>query len=131
VDERGHTRRDILKAAGFAAGAALAMPVERLAAAVAPATSRSPDIGQLADDLFVIRVPGEANVVAQTTAGGVLLVDGASAAGSGALMQAVAALPGGGPVHALASGADRIERVARSVGQDDPRAGEHAAVADD
>ena len=101
MDERGHTRRDILKAAGFAAGAALAMPVERLAAAVAPATSRSPDIGQLADNLFVIRVPGEANVVAQTTAGGVLLVDGASAAGSGALMQAVAALPGGGPVHTL------------------------------
>jgi glyoxylase-like metal-dependent hydrolase (beta-lactamase superfamily II) len=55
----------------------------------------------LGDDLFVVSIPGEANVVAQTGAGGVLLVDGVSAAASGALMQAVSGLPGGGPVHTI------------------------------
>ncbi len=40
-------------------------------------------------------------MIAQTTGGGVLLVDGCSAAGSAALMKAVASLPGGGPVHTL------------------------------
>jgi glyoxylase-like metal-dependent hydrolase (beta-lactamase superfamily II) len=48
-----------------------------------------------------VRIPGEANVVAQTTGGGVLLVDGGSAAGSEAVLKAVAGLPGGGPVHTL------------------------------
>jgi glyoxylase-like metal-dependent hydrolase (beta-lactamase superfamily II) len=48
-----------------------------------------------------VTLPGEANVVAQTTANGVVLVDGGSAAGSDALMKAVAALPGGGPVRTL------------------------------
>ena len=56
---------------------------------------------KLADDLYVISLPGEANVVAQTSASGVLLVDGGSAKASDALMKAVAALPGGGPVHTL------------------------------
>ena len=56
---------------------------------------------RLADDLFVVRLPGEANVVAHTGADGALLVDGASAGASDALMKAVASLPGGGPVHTI------------------------------
>jgi glyoxylase-like metal-dependent hydrolase (beta-lactamase superfamily II) len=56
---------------------------------------------KLSDDLFVLRLPGEANVIAQTSADGVLLVDGGSPAGSDALMKAVAALPGGGKIHTL------------------------------
>ena len=78
-----------------AAGAALGAPLVRLAAQAAPA------IVKLSDDLFVVTLPGEANVVAQTGAGGVLLVDGASAGAANALMAAVAGLPGGGPVHTL------------------------------
>ena len=46
-------------------------------------------------------VPGAANVVARTGASGVVLVDGASAAASDALLKAVAALPGAGPVRTL------------------------------
>jgi glyoxylase-like metal-dependent hydrolase (beta-lactamase superfamily II) len=67
-------------------------------AEVGPST---PGTVKLADDLYVISLPGEANVVAQTSASGVLLVDGGSAKASDALMKAVAALPGGGPVHTL------------------------------
>src|SRR5262245_63553124 len=46
-------------------------------------------------------MPGEANIVAQTGADGVLLVDGGSAGGAAALINAVSALPGGGPVRTL------------------------------
>ena len=92
-------RRVLLKAAlGGAAGLALSGPARLWAAgqgAAAPTTLR------LADDLYVVTVPGVTNVVARTGAGGVILVDGASAATSGALLQAVAALPGGGPVRTL------------------------------
>ena len=57
---------------------------------------------KLADDLYIIRVPGEANVVAQTSSSGVLLVDGGSAAGSDAVLKAVAALPNGsGKINTL------------------------------
>ena len=56
---------------------------------------------RLADDLYVLAFQGEANVVVQTTGGGALLVDGGSAAAADALLKAVAALPGGGPVHTL------------------------------
>jgi cyclase len=56
---------------------------------------------KLADDLYVISLPGEANVVAHTSASGVLLVDGGSAKASDALVKAVAALPGGGLVQTL------------------------------
>jgi len=48
-----------------------------------------------------VRLPGEANVVAQTSADGVVLVDGGSAAASDALIKAVGSLPGGGRVHTL------------------------------
>jgi glyoxylase-like metal-dependent hydrolase (beta-lactamase superfamily II) len=109
----GRTRRELLRAAiGSAAGFALVAPVRRPAA---EAVQGSPDavpgkpgtpiqrtnVVPLADDLFVIRIPGQANVVAHTAADGVLLVDGAAADGAEALMKAVAGLPGGGPVRTL------------------------------
>ena len=101
VERGGHTRRELLKAAlGGAAGIALAAPVRRLAAAPA----QTPDVAgtvRLADDLFVLRIPGQTNVVAHTGPDGVLLVDGVSAGASDALMQAVAGLPGGGSVHTV------------------------------
>ena len=57
---------------------------------------------RLGDDLFVVRIPGEANVVAQTGAGGVLLVDGGSAGASDALDESRCRYcPGGGPVHTI------------------------------
>ena len=89
------TRRQLLKTAlGGAAGVILGAPVLRLAA-------QSSDTLKLADDLFLLRMPGEANIVAQTTSSGVVLVDGGSAAGADALMKLVAGLPGAGPVTTL------------------------------
>ena len=99
MTQDAHTRRQILKAAiGGAAGIVLGAPVQRLAAQVAPAGAVAE---RLADDLFVLRIPGETNVVAYTTADGVVLVDGVSAGGTDVLMKAVAALPGGRPVQTL------------------------------
>jgi cyclase len=97
---RHQTRRQILKAAiGGAAGIVLGAPARRLAGAQAvPEDAR---IRQLSDDLFVVNIPGEANVVAQTGAAGVALVDGGSAAAADALMKAVSGLPGGGRVHTI------------------------------
>jgi glyoxylase-like metal-dependent hydrolase (beta-lactamase superfamily II) len=81
----------------------LGAPVRRLSAAPAQGAAPTPreEIERLSDDLVVVRMPGEANVVAYTGAGGVVLVDGASAAGADALLQTVEGLPGGGPVHTL------------------------------
>jgi glyoxylase-like metal-dependent hydrolase (beta-lactamase superfamily II) len=91
-----------LKAAiGSAAGIVLGAPVLRLTEGRAQAVSEGPGTLRLSDDLFVVKIPGEANVVAQTGANGVLLVDGGSAVGSDALMKAVAVLPGGGPVRTI------------------------------
>lgn len=72
------------------AGLVIGAPALRLAAQTA-------DTGnvKLADDLFIVRVPGEASVLAQTSRDGVLLVDGGSAPGSDAVLKAVAALPNG------------------------------------
>ena len=57
---------------------------------------------KLADDLYIIHIPGEAAVVAHTSRDGVVLVDGGSAAGSDAVLKAVGALPNGsGKVHTL------------------------------
>jgi len=96
------TRRQLLKAAiGGAAGVVLGSPFSGLAEARAQATVETPGPQKLSDDLYILTIPGEANVLAQTGADGVLLVDGASAAGSAALMKAVAALPGAGPVRTL------------------------------
>jgi cyclase len=102
VDQDRRTRRRLLKAAlGSAAGIALGVPARLLATAPAQAGSRAVTPVRLSDDLFVLTMPGEANVVAQTGANGVVLVDGGSRASSEALLAAVAGLPGGGPVRTL------------------------------
>ena len=81
------------------AGVILGAPALRLRAA--PQT-HSPAAEKLAEDLYVVRVPGEAAVVAHTSRDGVVLVDGGSAAGSDAVLKAVAGLPNGsGKVHTL------------------------------
>src|SRR5262245_10099636 len=100
---RDLSRRHVLKGAiGGAAGLVFSASVRPLAAVQAPQAGLSAaGTVKLADDLYVISLPGEANVVAQTSASGVLLVDGGSAKASDALMKAVAALPGSGPVHTL------------------------------
>ena len=99
MDQRGHTRRQVLKGAiGGAAGIVLGA---RVAAQAVNGTPEGGPFVRLADDLFVVTIPGETNVVAHTIAGGVLLVDGASAKASDALMKVVAGLPGGGPVHTI------------------------------
>jgi glyoxylase-like metal-dependent hydrolase (beta-lactamase superfamily II) len=92
----------MLKAAiGGAAGIVLASPVRRLAAAASQAASQGSATQRLADDLFVVTIPGETNVVAHIGPGGVLIVDGASAGATDALMNAIAGLPGAGPVHTI------------------------------
>ena len=101
MDRYSHTRRQILKGAIGAAGLALGAPVRRLIAAPAQAVSEGAGIVRLSDDLFVVSIPGESNVLARTGAEGVLLVDGASARASAALMKAIAGLPGGGPVQTI------------------------------
>lgn len=100
-DKGSYSRRQILGTALAGAAAVAFGAPRRLSAAQAPAAADSSGTLRLADDLYVIRIPGEANVVAQTTGGGVLLIDGCSARGSATLMTTVAALPGGGPVHTL------------------------------
>ena len=102
VAQDAHTRRELLRAAfGGAVGIVLGAPVRSLSAARVQAASDAAAIQRLTDDLFILTIPGQANVVAQTGGGGVVLVDGASTAASEALMKAVATLPGGGPVHTL------------------------------
>ena len=86
------TRRQVLKTA--IAGAAGFMLRARVSAEGA-------DVQRLSDDLFVVRIPGEANVIAQVGRDGVLLVDGASAGASDTLMSAIAGLPGAGPVRTI------------------------------
>ena len=86
-------------AIGGAAGIALGAPVRRLVAAQTVSEGSSPL--RLSDNLFLVRMSGEANVVAHTGANGVLLVDGGSASASEALMKAVANLPASGPVHTI------------------------------
>jgi glyoxylase-like metal-dependent hydrolase (beta-lactamase superfamily II) len=89
-----------LKAAIGAAGVVVAAPVLRLGQAAAQLAAPANTL-KLADNLFVLHLPGEENVIAQTDAKGVLLVDGGSAKGSDALLRAVAALPNAGAVHTL------------------------------
>jgi cyclase len=86
------TRREILKTA-FAGAAGVVLR--------ARVSAQSSDVLRLSDDLFVVKMPGEANVIAQTSRNGVLLVDGASAGASDALMKAISGLPGAGPVHTI------------------------------
>ncbi len=101
VDRPSHTRRQILKGAIGAAGIFLGAPVRHLTAASAQAASEGQGLLRLSDDLFVVRIPGESNVIARTSAEGVLLVDGGSARASDALMKAISGLPGSGPVHTI------------------------------
>jgi glyoxylase-like metal-dependent hydrolase (beta-lactamase superfamily II) len=94
------TRRDVLRGAAGVAGLLLAAPLRGLAASAQAKTDAS-GIVRLADDLFVLQLPGEANVVARTGGSGVLLVDGGSAGAYDALMKAVSGLPQAGPVRTL------------------------------
>ena len=132
--EENLTRRQVLKAAiGGAAGLIVGAP-RVFGQADSAAIRLKPDsTTQLADDLFVIRIPGEANVVAHTSSAGVLLVDGGSARAADAVMKAVAGLPGGGQVHTLFNTHWHPEQTGlnEQIGkaEDDHRAGEHAAVA--
>jgi glyoxylase-like metal-dependent hydrolase (beta-lactamase superfamily II) len=91
-----HTnRRQLLKTA-IAGAAGMVLGRVRLPAQQAPGTEK------LADDLYIVRVPGEECVVAHISREGVLLVDGGSAAGSDRVLAAVAALPNGsGRIHTL------------------------------
>ena len=134
VHPGGHTRRQLLKATlGGAAGLVLGCAHST---ACGSGHSCNAAAERLADDLFVLRIPGETNVVAHVGADGVVLVDGVSAGATDALMKAVAALPGGGPVHTLFNTHWHPEQTGSNellgkAGQDDHRAREHAAVADD
>jgi len=94
------TRRQLLKAAiGGATGIVIGGPVLRLWAG----TQSAQETGtlKLADDLYVLRIPGEANVIVQSDEKGVLLVDGGSAAGSDVVIKAASELAGGRAVHTL------------------------------
>lgn len=93
------TRRRLLHAsmgalAGVAAGPLLRVPSAR-AQTAAGVASRA-----LGDTLHVLTA-GPVNLLAWTGAGGTVLVDGGPAAAANAVMEAVAALPAGGPVQTL------------------------------
>ena len=105
--DQNPSRRQVIKAAiGGAAGLMLgaARPAFSAQAAVEGVRLKADTTEvaeRLAPDLYVLRIPGEANVVAHTSADGVILVDGASARASDLLMQAIGRLPGAGQVHTL------------------------------
>ena len=91
------TRRNLLRTAIAGTAGILGAPALRLSFAQRPEGNN-----KLGDDLYVVRVPGQAAVVANTSRDGVLLVDGGSTAGSDAILKAVAALPNGnGKIHTL------------------------------
>jgi cyclase len=94
------TRRQLIQTA-IAGTAGIALGASGLRLSAQPA-AESPGSVKLADDLYIVRVPNEAAVVAHLSRDGVLLVDGGSAAGSDAVLKAVAALPGGSAkIHTL------------------------------
>ncbi len=94
------SRRQVLKTSLGAAGVALIARAWPLTASSQNATA-TPGIQPLSDDLFVIAIPGEANVLAHTSGEGVTLVDGVSARASDTLLRAIATLPGGRPVQTV------------------------------
>src|SRR5689334_12690809 len=96
---RRPTRRQFLGAA--LGGAVLGVSSAPLVAAPAQAPPVGAGIVPLNDDLFVVSIPGEANVVVHLDAEGVVLVDGASKAGADALAAAVGKVAGNRPVHTL------------------------------
>jgi cyclase len=87
------TRRTFLKVAS----AGLAAPF-----AFGQSSGQAPKIetAQLGDNLYLLTGAG-GNVIARTGADSVVMVDGGLAQNAGALAQAVAALPNGGPVRTL------------------------------
>jgi cyclase len=87
------TRRTFLKAASAGLAAPFAFGQS---AGQAPKIKSSP----LGDNLYLLTGAG-ANVIARTGADGVVMIDGGLAQNAGALAQAVAALPNGGPVKTL------------------------------
>ena len=89
------TRRQVLRA-GFGVAAAVGLPFAGRSAAWAQGVTGT----SLGGSLHLITAGG-INSVARTGAGGVVLVDGGSDATSAALLEAVAALPGGGTVTTL------------------------------
>ncbi len=96
------TRRQMLKTAvGGVAGLVHGAPVPGWTKTRTQGVSGDAGTLELNENLFVLSIPGEANVVAQTGNEGVLLVDGGSSGASGRLMDTVANLPGGGPVHTI------------------------------
>lgn len=104
----GYTRRQAIQIAiGTAAGCVVGGSARSFAAVQAPAdqvrlkADTVPETVRLADDLFVIRIPGQANVIAHTGADGLVLVDGGSAAGADVLTTAIASLPRTGPIQTL------------------------------
>ena len=98
MDRDRPTRRDVLAAALGVAGLMVGASGRNL---FAQGAGGGAAVEKLADDLFVIRIPGETNVVAQVAGDGVVLVDGVSTGATDALMKAVAALPGAKPVQTL------------------------------
>jgi cyclase len=87
------TRRTFLKVAS----AGLAAPF-----AFGQSSGQAPKVetAQLGDNLYLLTGTG-GNVIARTGADSVVMVDGGLAQNAGALAQAVAALPNGGPVRTL------------------------------
>jgi cyclase len=95
------TRRQLLKTAIAGTAGILGAPAFRVSAAPQFALESAGNV-KLAEDLYIVRVPGEAAIIAQTSRDGVLLVDGGSATGSDAVLKAVAALPNGSAkIHTL------------------------------
>jgi glyoxylase-like metal-dependent hydrolase (beta-lactamase superfamily II) len=94
------SRRTVLHGAIGLAGASLGLAALRPRAALAQV--RADDVGtqDLGGGLHVLTAAG-ANALALTAVDGVVLVDGAPASSSAALLKAVASLPGAGPIHTL------------------------------
>jgi len=91
----------MLKAGIGAAAGASVYSLVPLASRLSTAFAQSPVTNQrLSDSLHIVTADG-VNIVAQTSSGGSLLVDGGSTATSAGLLDAVAALPGAGSVHTL------------------------------
>jgi glyoxylase-like metal-dependent hydrolase (beta-lactamase superfamily II) len=89
-------------AIGGMAGIALGVPALLRAPRANAQQGANSTLGtqRLSDDLHMLTVGGT-NALALSGVDGVVLVDGGSAFDAAALLQAVAGLPGGGPVHTL------------------------------
>jgi Zn-dependent hydrolases, including glyoxylases len=95
------SRRDLLKgvvggAAGFVLGVAPRVSAAQAQTVSGNTVAGNSTVQRLADDLFLVQLPGEANIIVQTSPSGVVLVDGGSAKVSDVLLKTIAELPGGG-----------------------------------